>query len=177
MPGDEDGRADAGEEWQEQEHDALLAFFPHDDFGAGAVLSPDQPLSFDSLPAPPGPTWLLPPPPDDPADIPALLGTEPATRRGDSGADAEAGVRGRSSLIPPPVLRNVEEQDPESQKHVDSLVRMLGSARQRSSDLAPRRQRGAPHSASLSQTSSPHVPEDESEPLVAEVRTCVHSNG
>ena len=177
MPGDEDGRADAGAEWQEQEQDALLALFPHDDFGAGAVLPPDQPLSFDSLPAPPGPTWLLPPPPDDPADVAALLGVEPANRRRDAGADAEAGVRGRSSLIPPPVLRNVEGQDPESQKHVDSLVQMLGSARQRSSDLAPRRQRGAPQSASQPHSPSLHVPEDENEPLVAEVRACIFANG
>jgi len=180
MPGDEDGRADAGAEWQEMEQEALLAFFPHDDFGAGAVLSPDQPLSFDSLPAepaPPGPTWLLPPPPDDPADVAALLGAEPATRRGDAVTDAEAGVRGRSSLVPQPVQENVEGQDPESQKHVDSLVRMLGSARQRSSDLSPRRQRGAPHAAALSHSPSLHVPEDENEPLVAEVRACIYAKG
>ncbi|KAJ1475358.1 hypothetical protein T484DRAFT_1909743 [Baffinella frigidus] len=172
MPREEDGRDDAGGEWQVEEEEALLALFPHDDFGA-AVLSPDQPLGFDapgSLLAPPGPTWLLPPPPDDPADVAALLGEGPATRGRDAGADAEAGVRGRSSLIPPEVLTNLEERDPESQKHVDSLVQMLGSARQRSSDLAPRRQRGTPHSTAHppSHASSQHVQDEETAPLVAE---------
>jgi len=123
----------------------LLSLFQNDGFDASAqsVEGVDVPQVFRTIQDPAlrddGQALLLPPPPELASEgcgehTGELLGLEMPVRtaasRRDAGANDEAGVRGRCSLLPS--LPGSADQDPEAQKHLETLARMLGSARQRS---------------------------------------------